>query len=70
MVVMSGSYIDAAGPTIAADAAETAAGVAEATAWTAQSQADTAGFINAHGAAVTAGHSDVGVLLPSIAGNE
>lgn len=67
---MSGSYIDAAGPTIAADAAEAQAGVAQATAWTEQSQADTAQFINAHGPAVTHGHPSVGVLPPSIAGNE
>lgn len=63
--MMSGSYPDAAAETIAADAAQVEAGVAQALAWTAQGQAEVARFIATGGAA-----DSVGVLPPSIAGNE
>lgn len=67
---MSGSYPDTAASTIAADEAGVVAGVAQALTWTSLGQAEVARFIADNGAAVTAGHDSVGVLPPSIAGNE
>ena len=66
---MSGSYIDAAGPTIAADAAEAQSGVAAATAQNVTRQAESARFIAEHGAAVIGGHSVVDGV-PAATGHE
>jgi len=67
--VMSGSYIDAAGPTIASDAATAQSGVAAATAQNATRQVESARFIAEHGAAVIAGHSVVDGV-PAASGRE
>ena len=63
---MSGSYIDAAGPTIAADIAAAAAGIGPALARFENGQTAAAAFVAQHGAAVNDGHADVGYLPPFI----
>ena len=59
---MSGSYIDAAGPTIASDAAAIAEGVGPALARFENAQSSAKAFVSQHGAAVNDGHAEVGYL--------
>lgn len=61
---MSGSYVNAAGPTINADMAAVASGVSAAAARAENAQTDAAAFISQHGAAVNNGHSAVGYRPP------
>ena len=64
---MSGSYIDAAGPTIAADMAAAEAQIGPAVARFENAQAAAIAFMSQHGAAVNNGHTDVGYLPPVLA---
>lgn len=64
---MSGSYIDAAGPTIAADIAAAEAQLAPAVARFENAQAATRAFLSEHGAAVNDGHPTVGYMPPAVA---
>ena len=66
---MSGSYIDAAAATEAADSAKVQSGVATATAQNVTRQSESARFIAEHGAAVIGGHSVVDGV-PAATGKE
>lgn len=65
---MSGSYVNAAGPTIDADNAAGSAAVQSATSAAAELQAQSAAFVAAHGAAVIGGHAPVGDVPPALGG--
>lgn len=64
---MSGSYVDAAAETIAADMAAISAGVGPAVARFENAQASSAAFVGEHGAAVIDGHATVSYLPAFIA---
>ena len=64
----AGSYADSSIETLTTDGSVTAAGVAAAMVRVSERLAQSAKFIDEHGAAVLDGHDQVGTVPPSIGG--
>ena len=67
--VNAGSFADSSRETLEADMAVAAEGIAQALTRIEERQAQSEAFITAHGAQVLDGHTQVGTIPPSLAGD-